>query len=81
MGNAQDWELLKSRRGGGGVGRDAFFDFEESKVLWKSFGFEQILCKFGFYRFWRSFEEVVILLLDEFDKEVLVPKEQGRRRN
>jgi hypothetical protein len=31
--------LLKSRRGGGGggggvvVGRDAFFDFEESKVL------------------------------------------------
>jgi len=34
LGNAQDWELLKSRRGGGVVvGRDAFFDFEESKVL------------------------------------------------
>jgi hypothetical protein len=64
LGNAQDWELLKSRRGGGGgvvVGRDAFFDFEESKVLWKSFGFEQILWKFGFYRFWRSFEEAVIV--------------------
>jgi hypothetical protein len=34
-----------------------------------------------FIDFGEALKKWLLLLLDEFDKEVLVPKEQGRRRN